>query len=180
MGNKMKAAAVLAVCALAVFGAATLGTQPSGEKRGLAVKSIPAKLFQSPEDAAEANENQYGNTSEDEAEMEMSLFRSTASVVQMEITTGLTTEYLDPLLLYPVRVVRQGEEVLINDYADLEKMGLEALYTPELLEAMSEADPENLEIQDWKAVMGDSEGACVVLGKDENGLTGITEFRYSR
>ena len=67
-----------------------------------------------------------------------------------------------------------------EDYADLEKMGLEALYTPELLEAMSEADPENLEIQDWKAVMGDPEGACVVLGKDENGLTGITEFRYSR
>ena len=180
MGNKMKAAAVLAVCALAVFGAATLGTQPSGEKRALAVKSIPAKLFQSPEDAAEANENQYGNISENEAEMEMSLFRSTASVVQMEITTGLTTEYLDPLLLYPVRVVRQGEEVIINDYADLEKMGLEALYTPELLEAMSEADPENLEIQDWKAVMGEPEGACVVLGKDENGLTGITEFRYSR
>ena len=124
--------------------------------------------------------NEYGNTPEDEAEIEMILFRNTASVAKMEITTGLTTEYLDPLLLYPVRVVKQGEEVIIKDYNDLEKMGLEALYTPELLKAIEASDPESVEIRDWRAVMGDPEGAYIVLERDENGLSGIREFHYSK
>ena len=113
-----------------------------------------------------------------EAEIHDALFRSTASAVQMEITTGKTTEYLDSFCNYPIRVVKGEKETMINDLKDLEKIGLKELYTDSLLKAVEAADPETMEIEDGMAVLGDPDTAYVVLGKDENGIIGIAEFHY--
>ena len=58
----------------------------------------------------ESVEDAVFSEEEEDEDLYMDLFRSGASVVQMEITTGLTTEYLDPLCNYPVKVYLGGEE----------------------------------------------------------------------
>ncbi len=118
--------------------------------------------------------------SQEETDLEMALFRSTASTAQMEITTGLTTEYLGYICNFPVRVVKGDQEIILKDEKDLDNMGLEPLYTDELLKAMKDFDTEKLEIQDETAIVGDINTAYVVLGKDENDIIGITEFHYEK
>ena len=115
----------------------------------------------------------------DEAEIEEALFSSFAYSAQNEITTGLTTEFLDAICSYPVKVTHGDKETaVLKDVADLEKMGLNALYTDELLEAVGAADPEKIVIVDATAILGDPDGAYVLLGRDDTGAIGITEFHY--
>lgn len=134
--------------------------EPSEESAGDAV--------QESEDDSEAAEDE---------DLEMALFRSSAYSVQNEITTGLTTEYLDGLLSYPVQV-NFAEPTVLNSLEDLEKLGLEKLYTDELLKAVGDCDIDSLELKDGKMVIGDPEGANVVISEDENGYIGIVEFNY--
>lgn len=147
---------------------------------GKAPAKAPAQTTKEETTAQETYEEEAAQeTGETEEEdMETAQFRSTAYVVQMEITTGLTTEYLDPLLNYPVKVVRQDKTEEIRNQADLDEMGLDALYTPELLAAVEEYDPENMEILDHQVLMGDPESAYVILEADENDVIGISEFHY--
>ena len=65
-----------------------------------------------------------------------------------------------------------------NEMADLEEMGLEALYTDALLKAVGDADPDAIVIVDDTALLGDPDGAYIVLGKDQTDVIGITEFHY--
>ncbi len=180
---KKKALCMLAVFTMTIWG--SIGLTGCALKEKVLGKSEESASYVSTtakeeETTGESLQEEETSLSQDEEDVEISLFKSTASVVQMEITTGLTTEYLDPLLNYPVLVVGPKGEETIEDYSQLEAMGIEKLYTPELLEAVGKADPENLQIQDWKAVLGDLNEAYVVLERDENGNTGITEFHYSK
>ncbi len=137
------------------------------------------------EESAQAENREAINTSyaeteteeavEEEVDLHTALFRSGASVVQMEITTGLTTEYLDGLCNYPVKVYLDGKVETVEDEAGLKKIGLEALYSDALVAAVKDFDTESLEIKDGKAIMGDSDH-YVVLEMDEYENVGITEF----
>ena len=180
---KKKALCMLAVFTMTIWG--SIGLTGCALKEKVLGKSEESASYVSTtpkeeDTTGESLQEEETSLSQDEEDVEISLFKSTASVVQMEITTGLTTEYLDPLLNYPVLVVGPKGEETIEDYSQLEAMGIEKLYTPELLEAVGKADPENLQIQDGKAVLGDLNEAYVVLERDENGNTGITEFHYSK
>ena len=104
--------------------------------------------------------------------------RSAASTAQMEITTGLTTEYLDMICSYPVTVFQGDKTTVLEDLDDLDAIGLKTLYTDELLKAVGEADPDKIVIVDDTALLGDPEGAYIVLGKDVYDVIGITEFHY--
>lgn len=115
---------------------------------------------------------------EDEEDLNEALFRSAASTAQMEITTGLTTEYLDMICSYPVTVYHGDKTTVLKDLDDLNAIGLKALYTDELLKAVGEADPEQIVITDDTALLGDPEGAYIILGKDVYDVIGITEFHY--
>lgn len=128
------------------------------------------------EDSAETAETGEEGTSGDE-DLKTALFRSGAYTVQMEITTGLTTEFLDGLLNYPVSV-NSSEPSVLKGTEDLEKMGIERLYTDELLKAVGECDVDSLEIENGEMTIGDPDGANVVISEDENGNVGITEFNY--
>ena len=115
---------------------------------------------------------------EDEEDLNEALFRSAASTAQMEITTGLTTEYLDMICSYPVTVFQGDKTTVLEDLDDLDAIGLKTLYTDELLKAVGEADPDKIVIVDDTALFGDPEGAYIVLGKDVYDVIGITEFHY--
>lgn len=128
------------------------------------------------EDSAETAKAGEEGTSGDE-DLKTALFRSSAYTVQMEITTGLTTEFLDGLLNYPVSV-NFSEPLVLNGTEDLEKLGLEKLYTDGLLKAVGECDVDSLEIENGAMTIGDPDGANVVIREDENGNIGITEFNY--
>ncbi len=112
---------------------------------------------------------------EDEASLELESFRSTASVAQMEITTGLTTEYLSYLCNFPVTVELEKETIVLKNLEDLDELGLEALYTEELIAAMKNCDTDKLEIQNGTMRVGD-EDHYVILGTDENDVIGIAAF----
>ncbi len=130
-----------------------------------------------PESAAEteAASMQEESEEEDEASLELESFRSTASVAQMEITTGLTTEYLSYLCNFPVTVELEKETIVLKNLEDLDELGLEALYTEELIAAMKNCDTDKLEIQNGTMRVGD-EDHYVILGTDENDVIGITTF----
>ena len=96
------------------------------------------------------------------------------------LRSDFTTEYLGYICNFPVRVVKGDQEIILKDEKDLDNMGLEPLYTDELLKAMKDFDTEKLEIQDETAIVGDINTAYVVLGKDENDIIGITEFHYEK
>ena len=93
----------------------------------------------------------------------------------MEITTGLTTEYLDPLCNYPVKLFADGREETIEDEEDLKKIGLDTLYSDGLVAAVGDFDVESMKIEGGRAVMGD-DLYYVVLEMDEYENVGITEF----
>lgn len=112
----------------------------------------------------------------DEISLEEALFQSTASTVQMEVTTGLTTEYLANLCNFPIIIEKNGEEKTVSDEAGLEDMGLEAIYTEALLKAVGDFDVEKLQIREGTAILGDMETAYIVLGRDENEVIGINEI----
>ena len=112
---------------------------------------------------------------EEEEDLHTALFRSGAYVVQMEITTGLTTEYLDPLCNYPVKLFADGREETIEDEEDLKKIGLDTLYSDGLVAAVGDFDVESMKIEGGRAVMGD-DLYYVVLEMDEYENVGITEF----
>ena len=57
-------------------------------------------------------------------------------------------------------------------------IGGEALYTDALLKAVGDADPDAIVIVDDTALLGDPDGAYIVLGKDQTDVIGITEFHY--
>ncbi len=116
-----------------------------------------------------------GENGEEEEDLYTALFRSGAYVVQMEITTGLTTEFLDPLCNYPVKVFVDGGEDTIEDEDDIKRIGLDTLYSEELQAAVKAFDVEKMEIKDGRAVMGDGDH-YVVLEMDEYENVGITEF----
>ena len=116
-----------------------------------------------------------GENGEEEEDLYTALFRSGACVVQMEITTGLTTEFLDPLCNYPVKVFVDGGEDTIEDEDDIKRIGLDTLYSEELQAAVKAFDVEKMEIKDGRAVMGDGDH-YVVLEMDEYENVGITEF----
>ena len=118
------------------------------------------------------------SSEEDEEDLNEALFRSAASTAQMEITTGLTTEYLDMICSYPVTVFQGDKTTVLEDLDDLDAIGLKTLYTDELLKAVGEADPDKIVIVDDTALFGDPEGAYIVLGKDVYDVIGITEFHY--
>ena len=118
------------------------------------------------------------SSEEDEEDLNEALFRSAASTAQMEITTGLTTEYLDMICSYPVTVFHGDKTTVLEDLDDLDAIGLKTLYTDELLKAVGEADPDKIVIVDDTALLGDPEGAYIVLGKDVYDVIGITEFHY--
>ena len=115
---------------------------------------------------------------ENDEDLNAALFRSAAAAAQMEITTGQTTEFLDMICSYPVTVVKGDEVTVLNNLDDLEKMGLKALYTEDLLKAVGEADSDAIEIMDGTAILGDTDGAYVVLGTGDSDVIGITEFHY--
>ena len=192
MANGKLAAAVAAACILAAGGGLLINTQPwsrieasEGSQEAGCSKSAGSQeaAFSKMEAASTAAEEtspaDVTNSAED-MEVEEILFRNAVGAVQMEITTGLTTEYLNPLMNYPVLVVRGEETITINDRDELDAIGLDALYTPELLEAVEAADPDAVEIKDWKAVLGNPDTAYVVIGRDEHGIDGITEFHYKK
>ena len=135
----------------------------------------PSEEIEISTDAGEETDTE--TQGDEEEDMTEALFRSSASVVQMEITTGLTTEYLDGLLNYPVRV-NFVEPVELKGLKDLDALGLDKLYTDELLEAVGSCDVDSLAIEDGKMTVGDPDGANVVLSEDENGNIGICEFNY--
>ena len=135
----------------------------------------PSEEIEISTDAGEETDTE--TQGDEEEDMTEALFRSSASVVQMEITTGLTTEYLDGLLNYPVRVNFE-EPVELKGLKDLDALGLDKLYTDELLEAVGSCDVDSLAIEDGKMTVGDPDGANVVLSEDENGNIGICEFNY--
>ncbi len=118
------------------------------------------------------------SSEEDEEDLNEALFRSAASTAQMEITTGLTPEYLDMICSYPVTVFQGDKTTVLEDLDDLDAIGLKTLYTDELLKAVGEADPDKIVIVDDTALLGDPEGAYIVLGKDVYDVIGITEFHY--
>ena len=128
------------------------------------------------EETAESEEVMESSEGE-EPDLETALFWSIGSTVQMEITTGLTTEYLSPLINYPALVRKDGNEQILEDENDLEELGLRELYTDELLAAVGDFDTEQLEIrEDGTAIVGDPKLAYVVLGRDEYDYIGIEEF----
>ena len=101
------------------------------------------------------------SSEEDEEDLNEALFRSAASTAQMEITTGLTTEYLDMICSYPVTVFQGDKTTVLEDLDDLDAIGLKTLYTDELLKAVGEADPDKIVIVDDTALFGDPEGAII-------------------
>ena len=123
----------------------------------------------------ESVEDAVFSEEEEDEDLYMDLFRSGASVVQMEITTGLTTEYLDPLCNYPVKVYLGGEEKTVEDEEGLKEIGLDALYSDALINAVKDFDTDSIEVTDGRAVMGD-DTLYVVLEMDEYENVGITEF----
>lgn len=139
-----------------------------------APSSVPETA--APEDPAESETE---SPISDEEDLELATFRSLASTVQMEITTGLTTEYLDSLCLYPLKIYRDGEVLTVRDFDELDKLGLDYLYTEELKEAVANYDPDTLTLTDGRAIVGNPETAYVVLGKMDPGLSGIIEFHYN-
>ena len=112
----------------------------------------------------------------DEQSLEEALFKSTASTVQMEITTGLTTQYLSYLCNFPIIIEKGGEDMTISDLEDLDALGLEEIYTEALLKAVGDFDVEQLDIREGTAVLGDLKTAYVILGRDENDVIGINEI----
>ena len=76
-------------------------------------------------------------------------FWSMGSTVQMEITTGLTTEYLANLCAFPVTVHVNEEEIVLETEEDLEELGLDALYTDGLLEAVKNLRYRETEDPEW-------------------------------
>ena len=100
------------------------------------------------------------------------------STVQMEITTGLTTEYLANLCAFPVTVHVNEEEIVLETEEDLDELGLDALYTDGLLEAVKNCDIEKQKIQNGRMVVGDDFN-CVVLEMEDSGSPGIKEFYLS-
>lgn len=107
-------------------------------------------------------------------------FQSTAYTVQMEVTTGLTTEYLGSLCNFPITVNNGEKETTINNQEELDAFGLNTIYTEALLTAIGDFDVDQLQIQDDTAVMGDKEKAYIVLGRDENGVIGIEEIHCGK
>lgn len=114
----------------------------------------------------------------EEPDLETALFWSMGSTVQMEITTGLTTEYLANLCAFPVTVHINEEEIVLETEEDLEELGLDALYTDGLLEAVKNCDIEKQKIQNGRMVVGDDFN-CVVLEMEDSGSPGIKEFYLS-
>ena len=112
----------------------------------------------------------------DEEDLEEAIFKSTASVVQMEVTTGLTTEYLANLCNFPIIIDNGEEEMTMSDERDLEALGLDAIYTEALLQAIGDFDTEQLQIKEGKAVMGDMDTAYIILGRSEDDVVGIEEI----
>ena len=112
----------------------------------------------------------------DEEDLEEAIFKSTASVVQMEVTTGLTTEYLANLCNFPIIIDNGEEEMTMGDERDLEALGLDAIYTEALLQAIGDFDTEQLQIKEGKAVMGDMDTAYIILGRSEDDVVGIEEI----
>ncbi len=123
-------------------------------------------------------ETSSAETEDEDEDLNTALFRSAAATAQMEITTGLTTEFLDMICSYPVTVMKGDSVTVLKDLDDLEEMGLEALYTDALLKAVGDADPDAIVIVDDTALLGDPDGAYIVLGKDQTDVIGITEFHY--
>lgn len=158
--------------------------KPEGKPKQEAVQTTSETTAELPasSEAAETESSEQADSEEsaDDIDMDTALFRSTASTAQMEITTGLTTEYLSYLCNFPVRVVKGDQETILKDEGDLEKMGLDSLYTDELLTAVKEFDTDKLEIQDGTTIVGDLGTAYIVLGKDQNDIVGITEFHYEK
>ena len=76
------------------------------------------------EETAESEEVMESSEGE-EPDLETALFWSIGSTVQMEITTGLTTEYLANLCAFPVTVHFDDKEIVLETEADLEELGLE-------------------------------------------------------
>ena len=133
----------------------------------------PSEEIEISTDAGEETDTE--TQGDEEEDMTEALFRSSASVVQMEITTGLTTEYLDPLCNYPVKVYLGGEEKTVEDEEGLKEIGLDALYSDALINAVKDFDTDSIEVTDGRAVMGD-DTHYVVLEMDEYENVGITEF----
>ena len=129
------------------------------------------------EETAESEEVMESSEGE-EPDLETALFWSIGSTVQMEITTGLTTEYLANLCAFPVTVHFDDKEIVLETEADLEELGLEELYTDGLLEAVKNCDIESQKIQNNRMVVGDDFN-CVVLEMEDSGSPGIKEFYLS-
>ena len=94
----------------------------------------------------------------------------------MEVTTGLTTEYLANLCNFPIIIDNGEEEMTMGDERDLEALGLDAIYTEALLQAIGDFDTEQLQIKEGKAVMGDMDTAYIILGRSEDDVVGIEEI----
>ena len=196
--KRMLAAAVLlAALTAAVYltgcseAASLFGTKAKAEAKSAAgEKTEKTGSLKAKEGSAQASETEgqpasraeetpfperEGENGEEEEDLYTALFRSGAYVVQMEITTGLTTEFLDPLCNYPVKVFVGGGEDTIEDEDDIKRIGLDTLYSEELQAAVKAFDVEKMEIKDGRAVMGDGDH-YVVLEMDEYENVGITEF----
>lgn len=76
--------------------------------------------------------------------------------------------------------MKNGKETVLNNEDDLDKMGLDALYTEELVNAVKNTDIDNLEVENDKAILGDVNTAYVVIDKDENDNIGVKEFHYQK
>ena len=193
----LAAAVVLAALTAAVYltgcseAASFFGTKAKAEAKSAAgEKTEKTGSLKAKEGSAQASETEgqpasraeetpfperEGENGEEEEDLYTALFRSGAYVVQMEITTGLTTEFLDPLCNYPVKVFVDGGEDTIEDEDDIKRIGLDTLYSEELQAAVKAFDVEKMEIKDGRAVMGDGDH-YVVLEMDEYENVGITEF----
>lgn len=193
----LAAAVLLAALTAAVYltgcseAASLFGTKAKAEAKSAAgEKTEKTGSLKAKEGSAQASETEgqpasraeetpfperEGENGEEEEDLYTALFRSGAYVVQMEITTGLTTEFLDPLCNYPVKVFVDGGEDTIEDEDDIKRIGLDTLYSEELQAAVKAFDVEKMEIKDGRAVMGDGDH-YVVLEMDEYENVGITEF----
>ena len=181
-----KALAVLLAAAISLTGCSyvtasgTAGKTKETEKTGIKTTAEPsAQETAPPEETVPSEEiapsGETSSSGEEEEDLHTALFRSGAYVVQMEITTGLTTEYLDPLCNYPVKLFADGREETIEDEEDLKKIGLDTLYSDGLVAAVGDFDGESMKIEGGRAVMGD-DLYYVVLEMDEYENVGITEF----
>lgn len=114
----------------------------------------------------------------EDSDLDTALFWSMGETVQMEITTGLTTEYLAGLCAFPVTVLLKGEETVLKSEGDLEKLGLDALYTDALLKAVENCDVRKQKIEGGKMTVGDDKN-FVILEMEDSGAIGIREFNIS-